>query len=125
MRIRAERKAGELLHESAKNGTRATAKGNLKQGPKSKGATSAQMKLSDHGISKDQSSDWQKLASIPRKQFEMELKKPGVPSTNQILENHYPKKKEPSPIENVDRDALAAWGVIVDFAAWHRSSAGI
>jgi hypothetical protein len=110
IRIRAERRAGELLKETAKNGTRR---------PKGKShVASSDMResptLKAHHISRDQSSDWQKLADIPQKRFEQELKKPGVPSTNQILENVYPKKREPDPLERVDRDALTIWGVLSD-----------
>jgi hypothetical protein len=107
IRIRAERKAGKLLRETASNGTRM-----IRKNVKSQGSTS---KLADHGISKDQSSDWQRLATIPEKQFEAELKKPGVPSTNQILRSVYPQEKEPSPIANVDRDALNVWGMLCNF----------
>lgn len=37
--------------------------------------------LAELNITRDQSSDWQKLAAIPRKQFESELSKPGIPTT--------------------------------------------
>ena len=61
IRLRAERRAGELLREMKKNGTlRTAAKGRPKKG-------SNDTRLSDLGISEDQSSDWQKLAKLPRK----------------------------------------------------------
>ncbi len=54
---RAERRAGEMLAEMAQSGERAT---RGKPGETSQPAT-----LSDLGISRDQSSRWQKLAQVP------------------------------------------------------------
>ena len=70
IRIRAERKTGQLLREAARNGERVASGG----GDKKSSRANRLDKLSDHGISKDQSSDWQKLATIPNKRFEQELK---------------------------------------------------
>lgn len=109
IRVRAERRTGELLRETANNGTRAS-KERGRPGKVSNAAT-----LTDHGISRDQSSDWQKLAAIPEKTFEKELRKPGIPSTHQILANVNPKPPQKSPVENVDPDALQVWGAILDF----------
>jgi hypothetical protein len=55
IRIRAERKTGELLRQTKKNGERAAPAGNLKRGPKS-AETTSETTLADLGISKDQSS---------------------------------------------------------------------
>ena len=115
IRIRAERKAGELLRETAKNNQRAKPGS---RGPSvGRGARPSvdQPTLKDHGISKDQSSDWQKLAEIPKKKFEEELKKPGVLSTQQVLASVNPRPKEKSPITDVDRDAMWLWGTLRDF----------
>jgi len=79
IRIRAERRAGELLTESGKNRTRA----NKGRPTEMSGVTT----LSDYGITRDQSSVWQKLAEIPEERFEAELNKPDIPSTNQILQS--------------------------------------
>lgn len=69
IKIRAERKCGEMLKEGAKNGDRATAGKN--QGARSsQPATNSQPTLSDIGISRDQSSRWQKLADMPEEHFE-------------------------------------------------------
>jgi hypothetical protein len=62
IRLRAERRAGELLKNMAQAGERAVRK-NMKSQP----ATS---KLSDLNINKSQSSRWQKLADIPDDDFE-------------------------------------------------------
>jgi len=48
------------------------------RGPQSPAPT---VKPEDFGISKSQSSDWQKLADVPEEEFEEVLAKPGVPST--------------------------------------------
>lgn len=57
IKVRAERRAGELLHET----------GLLEGRPKK---ASNDTRLSDLGISYDQSSRWQKLAAIPEDKFE-------------------------------------------------------
>jgi hypothetical protein len=66
IRLRAERRAGELLAEMAKN------KGALpgKTGRKGRPVLDPTPKLSDLGISKDQSSRWQALAGLPEQEFE-------------------------------------------------------
>lgn len=62
IKVRAERRAGEMLKQSAERGERATHKD---------GASSRTMQpdrpqtLADMGITKDQSSRWQQVASIP------------------------------------------------------------
>lgn len=106
IRIRAERRTGELLREAVTNGTRA------KQGQGSKGRTPPPLEtLGNLGIKKDQSADWQQLASIPSKVFEAELRKDGPLSTDQILISTGKKKiHQPSPIENVSYDALDVHG---------------
>jgi hypothetical protein len=73
IRLRAERRIGQLLTELAK------AKGTRGQliGP---GVTRAPIekveKLADLGISHDQSAQWQKLAAIPQHEFEADLADP-------------------------------------------------
>ena len=62
IKLRAERRAGELLQDTEfQHGSRGVGKK-----VESKPTTS----LSDMGISKDQSSKWQKIASIPAEKFE-------------------------------------------------------
>jgi len=65
IRIRAERKAGAFLHgmEKAKGG------GDQKSNHRSPSGTGGQT-LSEIGITKKQSSKWQKMATIPDKKFE-------------------------------------------------------
>lgn len=65
IRMRAERRAGELLIDMAKRGDRAVRK-NMKSQP----ATS---KLSDLGITKTDSSRWQKLAALDSDKFEAKI----------------------------------------------------
>jgi len=67
IKIRAERKAGQLLLEMKLNGERDSGKGNRNPILKSQDTTP---KLADFGISKDQSSRWQKLAAVPERKFE-------------------------------------------------------
>jgi hypothetical protein len=57
IRVRAERRTGELLRETSDNGQRHKPLDSGRSRP-----PLSKTKLSDHGISKDQSSDWQKLA---------------------------------------------------------------
>jgi hypothetical protein len=74
IRMRAERRAGELLGETEKNkGTRGQGRpkkgGSKKEPPKSAPPT-----LTDLGVTKKQSSHWQKLADISAKDFEARVK---------------------------------------------------
>jgi hypothetical protein len=70
---RAERRAGEPLIEMAARKERHDRTVNLKKGksPRSHGATSA--KLADLGVTKTQSSRWQKLAELPASKFEAKV----------------------------------------------------
>jgi hypothetical protein len=73
IRKRAEIRAGELLLEMKARGERADKNKNLKRGdkvPKSPKVTSGLPKLSDLGISKMESSRWQKLAKLPKDEQE-------------------------------------------------------
>lgn len=74
IRIRAERRAGEMLHRTEK-AKPPISPGRGKVGRSARPTFNAPT-LAQHGISKDQSSDWQKLAAIPKKKFEEELKRP-------------------------------------------------
>jgi hypothetical protein len=85
IRIRAERRCGELLRD----GNRATGTaglgrpklgGNVPVPPNSDTPT-----LSDLGITKKQSSLWQKLAAVPAEEFEAALAGSRTPSTTAII----------------------------------------
>lgn len=106
-RVRAERRCGELLAEMDK------AKGTLKRGdvlPQSRDTTTgAPRTLSDLGITKDQSSKWQRLAAVPEREFEAAVSQPGIkPTTSHILS----PKQEPAP--RMDSVALWFWGRLLD-----------
>jgi hypothetical protein len=70
MRLLAKAKAGELLREMKENGTRKAGGG--KQSQLSHGATIGLLEL---GITRDQSSQWQRLAAIPAEEFENEIRR--------------------------------------------------
>jgi len=71
IRMRAERRAGELLREMAERKERDTGKGNRNPALKSQAATP---KLADLGVSKSQSSRWQQLAALDDSHFEHKVK---------------------------------------------------
>jgi hypothetical protein len=100
IRLRAERKAGELLRqmEKAKGGNP-----NLSHRPT--GST-----LSDLGITRDQSSQWQRLAAVPEPEFEAALAGSDKPTTNGIITAAFPPKPKP-----VSGDALWLWGRLEEF----------
>lgn len=85
IKIRAERRTGELLREMAKQS------GALKRGnsPASSRNESGPPTLKSLGISHDESSLWQKLAKIPQGEFERRLKTldTATLTTKKILSN--------------------------------------
>jgi hypothetical protein len=64
--------------------------------------------LDDLGISKSQSSRWQKLAAIPDREFEAALAEPVRPTTAGLI-------AEPAGPTPVDDRALWLWGRLKDF----------
>lgn len=66
IKVRAERKAGQMLAEMPKN------PGKLNNSSRSRDATTTKT-LSELGINKTQSSRWQKLAAVPEDQFEQAI----------------------------------------------------
>jgi len=85
IRVRAERKCGELLADLPKN------KGAAFEGNPGKGDArlpeGTTQTLADLGISKRQSSEWQKLAAVPEEDFEAAIAEQEVPSAGGVL-NH-------------------------------------
>jgi hypothetical protein len=85
IKLRAERRAGEMLKEGAENGDRAKP-GNPQW---SQAETIAPVKLAEIGINKTQSSRWQCIASIPEEKFEQRIRetkaKPGAELTTQAV----------------------------------------
>jgi len=105
IRLRAERRAGQLLKETKKNGQRAKAGDNPRGG-----RVLNTPKLADLGISADQSSKWQALAEVPEEQFERALRDPTTkPSTTRLIQ----KKNDPGP--RIDPSALWIWGQLREF----------
>lgn len=104
IRLRAERKCGQLLRE------REMAKGGRPAENRSDDVTGFRREetLSDIGISKQQSSDWQRLADIPEPDFESALTVER-PTTSGIIAAH----AEPKP--QMDDRALWLWGRLQDF----------
>ncbi|WP_426343093.1 hypothetical protein ACN9MU_16595 [Pseudoduganella sp. R-32] len=70
IKVRAERKAGEMLRDAADRGERATNVGNVNQHTRVSHDTTPTPTLSDIGITRDQSSRWQQLAAMPDEHFE-------------------------------------------------------
>jgi hypothetical protein len=105
IRLRAERKCGELIGEQLDR----TGRGRPDK-------VSNDPTLSDVGISRDQSSDWQRLARIPAAEFEADLAdRMWRPTTAGMLERQEAREREPIPQLRGDEDALWLWGVLYDF----------
>lgn len=68
----------------------------MKQGRPNK--TSSDPTLSDLGISRDQSSKWQKLAEIPKEEFEAMLARPEKPTTEGMLRWFQERNKIADPL---------------------------
>lgn len=105
IKLRAERRTGELLRETAANGQRRTASNG--RPAKAGSADPAFPTLNMLKISEDQSKDWQKLAAIPEPEFEKRLanaaRDPKTMTTAKILKPVVAPK--PTPFE----DEVRVW----------------
>jgi hypothetical protein len=105
IRLRAERRAGQLLKKVEK------AKGALRRGNTMSPRGDDASTLANLGVSKKQSSDWQKLADVPDQQFEAALADPTAkPTTAGIIRATAEPGADP-----VSTDALWLWGRLKDF----------
>jgi hypothetical protein len=108
IRLRAERKAGQLLKVMAKAKQRET-------GGKPKRSHRATVKkLADLGVSKTQSSRWQHLADVPEAKFEQALADPKEkPSTGALLRENAAEAQ--SGTKTVEPEVLGLFDRLRDF----------
>jgi hypothetical protein len=113
VRLRAEIKAGELLKtvERAKPGQAGG-------GTDGRGVRpSVKPKLSDLGVTKEQSSQWQRLADVPETEREAYIAaEPYIPTANGLLARHEAKTRTIEAQQPpVNTDATWVWGRLCDF----------
>lgn len=113
VRIRAERRAGELLIEMKQNGQRHSG-ANPGPGRGNDKGVARHDTLSGIGITRDQSSKWQQLAAIPKAEFERAVTGSGPKPSTEGLVNAQKLKADP-PAARMDPDALWFWGRLRDF----------
>lgn len=109
IRVRAERRAGELSAQLPKA-----------QGHRSDITSPAQRGKSEilekAGISSQRASEWEKLAAIPEEEFEAELTNPvSMPTAANIVAAHEARATPPPKETPVDDGALWLWGRLKDF----------
>jgi hypothetical protein len=108
IRIRAERRIGELLREMRESGERDTGKGGDRKS-RSVETTVKPKTLSDLGVSKDQSRKFQQLADIPTEQFEEAVSgSDAVPTTGGVLGH---AKRQRSHSAGANHNASACRGM--------------
>jgi hypothetical protein len=105
IRLRAERRAGELLREMGK------AKGGRPTANRSHDATG--LTLRQLGISRTQSSRWQQLAEVPEEEFEAAVAG-GDATTTGIVETHLQHRNGPTT-EVLDLNAGWLWRQLLEF----------
>lgn len=107
IRLRAERRCGELLKEAKKNGTR---KSDGRPKKPSDDTRVSPKTLAELGITYQQASDWQKLADVPKDKFEERLQA-DFPSTAELIR----EDKKPTDVQPIPPEVLFIWGRICDF----------
>lgn len=89
IRLRAERKAGQLLKAMEKN----KGGGDPHKPKEHRSTDTTSATLLDLGVSKDQSSKWQRLADVPDDEFDAALgDKTAKPTTNGIIRATAPRR---------------------------------
>lgn len=122
IRVRAELRAGELLKATTKQaGARGTGSNQYRQVESSNETPPKQ--LADFGITKNQSSQWQQLANVPKEIFEEAVADKSEPlSAVRIIERHQaatqPAPVPAEPVRRADRNAIHLWGELRDFVAF-------
>ena len=115
IRVRAQRKAGEMLRQSAAEGQRASQDTGGKMaaaerwGSSSGAATSHKPTLAQIGITKDQSSRYQALAAMPEEHFETavrEAKATAGEVTTAFMLREASKGKAPRRVSKADEKRL-------------------
>jgi hypothetical protein len=108
IRLRAERRFGELYAAEQAAGRMAKRDDNLRRGPTSSPSTSAT--LASHGIPRDRAARAKKLASVPAEQFEAALSAPR-PSLRSLT------KRPAAPSMADTRRGMRTWSMLRDLAA--------
>jgi len=111
IRLRAERRAGELSAELV------TAQGQRSDltSPHAGEKLTKSEALERAGVSVRQAERWEQLAAIPAEQFEADLADPmWRPTTSGMIERHEARERGPFPEHRGDEDALWLWGTLID-----------
>jgi hypothetical protein len=119
IRVRAERRAGELLRAMPK--AKPPGSNQYKRQDRSNEMTEAHT-LASHGITKNQSSQWQQLADVPEATFEAAIADRTEPlSSIRIIDQHRAATQRPppaEPVERVDPRAIRLWGTLREAAGY-------
>jgi len=119
IRLRAERRAGELLSELARATPQTANPSGVSREPMSNDATRVEQSdysraLEETGISRQTAHRFQQLAAVPQATFEQALADPiQHPSAARILREA--RDVEAQSVQQIDRDALRVWGVAREF----------
>jgi hypothetical protein len=115
IRIRAERKVGELLRNTSRN-TGTAGLGRPPLGPRGdRGPKDETPTLASYGLTYDQSSRFQRLAEVPADIFERELKTQCEPSAASIVAAHDGPNPMPDPATMFSSASLWLAGTLRDF----------
>ncbi len=106
IRIRAERKAGQLMKGMERGQGHRTDLTSVHDKPKSEFSQAKQKS----NVSDSQAKRWQKLADIPDKEFEESVKGKEMPTTSGIIRERLPKQDVA-----MDKNAVALWGEMQNF----------
>ena len=107
IRVRAERRLGEILKRMAETGERA------RRGDVRPGVESSATRLADLGFPTDRASRAMQLAEVPQEQFDAALAEPEVAQPRRILREVKAEREPPKPAPLVPIDkTLSLWGKV-------------